>query len=91
MNGAMRSAAAIGLAAVFLTGCGGGETESTQGAVDACFADQGCDGGAPCVLDATSMNALCDCLADLWCDQDWYHAYCDGAPYPPDGGCPGCD
>jgi hypothetical protein len=80
--GALIGALALGCSA---------EATCTQGGVDACFADVGCDGAATCSLVVAEMNELCDCLGGLGCDQGWYHAYCDGAPYPPDAGCPACD
>jgi len=76
--------------ALLALGCGEEEL-CTQLGVDGCYAEVGCQGGVSCALDAEGMNALCDCLGGLDCDQAWYHTYCDGAPYPPDGGCPACD
>jgi hypothetical protein len=77
------------LVAALALGCADGAT-CTQGSVDACFAGVGCDVVGTCSLVAEEMNALCECLGALGCDQGWYHAYCDGAPYPPDAGCPAC-
>jgi hypothetical protein len=84
---ALATLLALGLLAA---GCGE-EEECTQLGVDGCYAEVGCQPGAPCALDVAGMNALCACLDGLACDQPWYHAYCDGAPYPPDAGCPACD
>jgi hypothetical protein len=74
--------------ALLALGCGE-EEMCTQLGVDGCYAEVGCNGAQTCPLDAAGMNALRDYLGGLDCDQDWYHAYCDGAPYPPDAGCPG--
>jgi hypothetical protein len=70
--------------------CAEEEAACTQAAVDACFANEGCDGNGTCSLDVVGMNSLCACLSALDCEQSWYHAYCDDAPYPEDGGCPIC-
>lgn len=79
-------------ALVFLlaAGCAAEET-CTQRRVDRCFADVGCASDETCALAVSEMNALCECLTALGCDQEWYHAYCDAAPYSPDGGCPMCE
>lgn len=79
------------LAIVFLAfGCAE-EEMCTQLGVDGCYVEIGCVDDATCSLTAEEMNALCDCLGELDCDQSWYHTFCDDAPYPPDAGCITCE
>jgi hypothetical protein len=63
----------------------------SQEAVNDCFAEFDCTGSETCVLTIDEMNALCDCLGDLHCENEWYHELCDDAPYSPDAGCPMCE
>ena len=81
---------ASALLAALALGCAEDET-CTQTNVDGCFSEVGCADASTCSLVAEEMNALCECLGGLGCDQDWFHTYCDGAPYPPDAGCPACE
>jgi len=90
MDGKRLGRIASALLASLALGCAE-EEACTQAGVDQCFAVVGCAEEETCSLVAVEMNALCDCLGDLGCDQPWYHAYCDGAPYPPDAGCPPCE
>jgi len=90
--GSMKATILFLLAAALSLAFGCGEEQMcTLVAVDGCFVEVGCAAQEACTLEAAEVNALCECLADLGCDQPWFHAYCDGAPYPDDGGCPLCD
>lgn len=70
-------------------GCEASE-RCTQENVDDCYVSVGCDGSESCTLNTDRMNSLCGCLTGLDCDQEWYHAYCDDAPYE-EGECCFCD
>jgi hypothetical protein len=72
-------------------GCDDAPKGCSQADVDRCFSRAGCAEVEVCTLNAEAMNTLCVCLAELGCDQAWYHSYCDDAPYPLDGGCPLCE
>ncbi len=79
---------ALGLVAAMTTSCGD-EGNCDQVNVDGCYLEVECTQGQLCSVTTEEMNTLCACLSDLGCDQNWYHEYCDGAPYEP-GECGSC-